>query len=262
LDCLILTITGMYEPRTYRNTHTGPDIDSFTVTWRETDLWIGVDKGSVNDLMRNFVLERIVDLRSVLDDYNLTHKDFFTSHIPLSYDNDAPLPVKKMLSAASKSDTGPMSSVAGLFAAHIGDSLREEFQLDNIIIENGGDNYFLLNDIDGDMPIFAGDSSISGKIGIRIRGGDTPVGVCTSSGRFGHSFSYGRAHSVTVVSRDIVLADAYATKLCNMIRSDRDLKNALEEARSAPGILGCVIIIDEHVGIIGDCEIIHIQAPA
>jgi ApbE superfamily uncharacterized protein (UPF0280 family) len=252
----------MYEPRTYRNTHTCHDIDSFTVTWKETDLWIGVDKGSVNDLMRNFVLERIVDLRSVLDGYSLTHKDFFTSHIPLFYDNSAPLPVRKMLSATLKSGTGPLSSVAGLFAAHIGDSLREEFHLDNIIIENGGDNYILLNDIDVDMPIFAGDSSISGKIGIRVKGGDTPVGICTSSGRFGHSFSYGKAHSVTVVSRDTILADAYATKLCNMIRSDRDLQKTLEVAGSTPGLSGCVIIIDDQVGIIGECEIIYIQAPS
>lgn len=252
----------MYEPRTYRNTHTGPDIDSFTVTWKETDLWIGVDKGSVNDLMPNFVLERIIDLRSVLDNYSITHKDFFTSHIPLSYDNDAPLPVRNMLSAALKSGTGPMSSVAGLFAAHVGDSLRKEFQLDNIIIENGGDNYLLLNDIDVDMPIFAGDSSISGKIGIRIKGADIPVGICTSSGRFGHSFSCGKAHSVTVVSSDIILADAYATKLCNMMGSDRDLQKTLEIAGSTPGISGSVIIIDDHVGIIGDCEIIYIQVPA
>lgn len=249
----------MYEPRTYRNKQSGSDIDSFTVTWKETDLWIGVDKASVNDLMRNFVLERIVDLRSVLDDYNLTHNDFFISHVPLPHDSSAPLPVKKMLSAAFISSTGPMSSVAGLFASHIGDSLLEKYQLDNVIIENGGDNYLLLRDIDVDLPIFAGDSSLSGKIGIRIRRGDNPVGICTSSGRFGHSFSYGKAHSVTVVSSDIVLADAYATKLCNIIGSDRDLKKTLEVAGSTTGISGCVIIIDDHVGIIGDCEIIYCQ---
>lgn len=234
-------------------------MDSFIVTWFETDLWIGVDKGSLNEHMKRYARECIIDLRSVLENYNRSRAGFFSSHDPLPYDKNAPLPVKKMLSASLRSGTGPMSSVAGLFAGYVGESLREKFQLNNIIIENGGDNYLSLSDIDADLPIVAPSSPLTEQLGIRIKAGETPLGICTSSGRSGHSFSYGKAHSVTVISKEITLADAFATKLCNMTKSEEHLESTLEAAMYTQGISGCVIIIDDLVGIKGDCEIIRLK---
>ncbi len=248
----------MYEPRTYRERQVSSHIDFFTAGLMETDLWIGVDKCSFREDMIDFVHKEVAGLRSILLEYGREHGTFFSSLAPLPYDSKAPLPVQEMLAAGIKTATGPMSSVAGLFARHVGDSLKHKYQLRNVLIENGGDNYLLIEDFDVDMPIISGNSDLSGRLGIKIRREEARLGVCTSSGRLGHSFSLGKAHSVTVLSSDIALADACATKLCNMVQTRPDIETTLEFAKDIKGLRSCIIIMDDTVGIIGDCEILSL----
>ncbi len=59
-----------------------------------------------------------------------------------------------------------------------------------VIVENGGD-IFLKSSSQRVISIFAGTSPLSQKVGIKIPAEDTPIGVCTSSGKIGHSLSFG-----------------------------------------------------------------------
>ena len=46
-----------------------------------------------------------------------------------------------------------------------------------------------------------------------------PMGICTSSGTVGHSLSFGKADAVCVKAKSVSLADAAATAIGNMVKS-------------------------------------------
>ncbi len=55
--------------------------------------------------------------------------------------------------------------------------------------------------------------------------------ICTSPATVGLSVSFGTADAVTVFSRDVSLADAWATSVCNRIRpSDHSVLEGVDPA--------------------------------
>ena len=145
-----------------------------------------------------------------------------------------------------------MASVAGAIAEYVGRDLLTFSP--EVIIENGGDIYLksLTKRIVG---IFAGKSPLTGKIGLEINAGDTPLGICTSSGTVGHSLSYGQADAAVVVSPSAVLADAAATAIGNLIIEPADISRGIEFASGIDGIKGILIIKDDNIGAWGDIKL-------
>ena len=45
----------------------------------------------------------------------------------------------EMAAAADKAGIGPMSAVAGLFAREVGEHILNNFELNELLVENGGD---------------------------------------------------------------------------------------------------------------------------
>ncbi len=119
-----------------------------------------------------------------------------------------------MAAAAQTAGVGPMAAVAGAIAECVGRELLEFSP--EVIVENGGD-IFLKVSHRRTVGIFAGDSPLTGRIGIQIEARDTPLGVCTSSGTVGHSLSFGRADAVVVLAPAAALADAAATAIGNRV---------------------------------------------
>jgi len=121
-------------------------------------------------------------------------------------------------------------------------------------VENGGDIYLktLEKRVVG---IYAGQSPLTGKIGLEINGEDTPLGICTSSGTVGHSLSYGKADAVVVLSQSATLADAAATAIGNLIKQSSDIPSGIEFARGTEGLKGLLIIKDDKVGLWGEVKI-------
>jgi hypothetical protein len=76
--------------------------------------------------------------------------------------------------------------------------------------------------------------------------------VCSSSGRFGHSLSFGRCDLATVVAGSGALADAAATLAANCVRTGDDVEPTLERVMAIPGIEGVLIVQDDRVGVAGD----------
>jgi hypothetical protein len=148
-----------------------------------------------------------------------------------------------------------MAAVAGAIAEQVGLALLEESS--EVVVENGGD-CFIKVDSPLHVGILAGQSTLSGRVALKIHPENTPVGVCTSSGTVGHSFSLGRADAVTVIAPSTALADALATMACNQVRGENDIRKAITFAQQVEGVLGVIVMVGEKIGAWGDVELVSI----
>jgi uncharacterized protein len=241
----------MHQPRFYRNTFNTVRFASFTLQYRDTDLWIGVDHGSFSPELAEFLHSEVVKMWQGLEGYIQNHPEFKTAHAPVTLLENAPEAAILMAKAGSRAGTGPMAAVAGLFAWHTGEIMRQQFGAKEIVVENGGDFYLFLEK-DLTMTIYAGKSPLSDRIAVIIPASSTPCGVCTSSGTVGHSFSYGKANAVMVACQSPLLADAWATSLANRIQSPDDIPQVLNFSEEYPEIQSLIIICEGKVGIRGN----------
>ena len=237
----------MYEPRTYRHWVKDKDLVSFNVVVKETDLYIR----AASDLKRK-ALKLVLKYREMLESYIERHPAFLTSLEPLAVGSDAPRIVTEMAEAANKVGVGPMAAVAGAIAECVGKELLESSP--EVIVENGGD-IFLKSSSDRLIGIYAGKSPLTGKVGLEVKGKDTPIGICTSSGTVGHSLSFGKADAVIVFSKSTALADAAATAIGNIIKNADDIPRGIELAIGIRGLSGVIIIKDDRIGLWGKVKI-------
>lgn len=237
----------MYEPRAYRHWVKSKGLISFNIVVNETDLYI---RASTN--LRRKAYKLVLKYRGILERYIERHHAFLTSLEPISVGDDAPLIIKSMAAATARVGIGPMASVAGAIAGFVGNELLAFSP--EIIVENGGDIYLksLGQRLVG---IYAGESPLTGKIGLKINSEDTPLGICTSSGTVGHSLSYGKADAVIVLSKSAIIADASATAIGNLITKSNDIPNGIEFAKGIEGLMGVIIIKDDYIGLWGEVKI-------
>lgn len=237
----------MWEPRTYRNRAGDKDLVPFNVTVKETDLYICASKN-----LKSKALRLLTKYRKALERYIEHHPSFLTSLEPVPVGDNAPQIIKSMAESARKAGVGPMAAVAGAIAEFVGTELLAFSP--EIIVENGGD-IFLKSRRKRIVGIYAGKSPLTGEIGLEIEAGQTPLGICTSSGTVGHSLSFGKADAVVVLSPSTPLADAAATAIGNLIKQPEDIPNGIELAKSIEGIKGVLIIKDDKVGMWGAVKI-------
>jgi ApbE superfamily uncharacterized protein (UPF0280 family) len=236
-----------YQPRIYRHWVEGKDLIAFSVTEKETDLYIRASSNLQRKAQR-----LVLKYRRRLESYIQRYPDFQTSLVPITVTENAPAIVKEMAAAGVKAGVGPMAAVAGAIAECVGKELLAFSP--EIIVENGGDIFLkiLKKRVVG---IYAGGSPMTGKIGLEINPQGTPLGVCTSSGTVGHSLSFGKADAVVVMAESVALADAAATAVGNQVKQPRDIDKALEFARGIGGLKGVVIIIGSEVGVWGEIKL-------
>ena len=235
------------EPRTYRHWIEGRDLIPFSVTVKETDLYIR----ATSNLQRK-AQRLVLKYRHRLEKYIEQNPAFLTSLEPIPVSKHAPRIVQEMIEAARKVGIGPMAAVAGAIAEFVGRELLDFSP--EVIVENGGDIY-LKSLTKRTVGIFAGKSSLTGKIGLEINAQDTPLGICTSSGTVGHSLSYGEADAVVVLSPSATLADAAATAIGNRVSQAGDITSAVEFGKSISGLRGVIIIKDDNMGVWGEVKL-------
>lgn len=243
----------MIEPRTYRQHFSQERFRSFVVTYKETDLWIGVDPDSFRDEMKEVSFLKIKEFRTVLEQYIGTDPDFGKTFEPYPAEPNAPAIVKGMVRAAERANVGPMAAVAGAFSEAVGRHLLEKFDIQELVVENGGD-IFLKIERPILMSVYAGNSPLSEKIGIEIQATDSPLGVCTSAGTVGPSVSFGQADAVMIACRNTALADAFATGFGNRIKTPEDVQEVIDQTVQFPEILSAVMICRDKIGIRGKYE--------
>lgn len=161
--------------------------------------------------------------------------------------------IEDMAAACSLAGVGPMAAVAGAVAERVGRELLE--RTPQVIVENGGD-LFIASRRERIMLVYAGeDSPFRDRIRVRLPAA-AGLGVCTSSGRVGHSMSFGRADAALVMARSAAVADACATALGNLVSREDDLEAAVDFARSWKRILGGLVIIGRRIALWGELELV------
>jgi hypothetical protein len=243
-----------YVKRTYRTQFNIDRFQSFEVKYLETDLWIGIDTTSFKEEMKTVAATKTEELRKKLDEYIITEPFFKKSLKPFQPAETAPAEAKEMAAATEIAGVGPMASIAGLFAREVGETLLQNFSIEEMVIENGGDIFALLKN-ELVLSVFAGESPLSERIGLVIPAETGKLGICTSAGTFGPSMSFGKADAVVVICKDAVLADAFATGFGNKVKSPNDVEKVINQSKKFGEILSMLIVCEDKVGIRGDFEI-------
>lgn len=240
----------MYQARTYRNWIHDRNLASYSIIIKETDLYIRTSSD-----LRDKAFNSASKFRNQIENYIQLFPDFAKSFKPVFVGNGSPQIIKDMAEAAELFNVGPMAAIAGAIAESVGKELLESSE--EVIIENGGD-IFVSSKKNRTIAIYAGSSPLNGKYGIDISAEDTPLGICTSSGTVGHSFSFGKADAVVIVAGSTLIADAAATAICNMVKNKSDISKALNYAKNTSMLKGAVIVKDKDMGVWGElrlCEI-------
>ncbi len=241
----------MYQKRSYRNIVCVNNLVSFRVVVKETDLFIHSAK-NIKHIARELTLQH----RGYIETYIKRHAEFEKTLQPWKINEPVPNIISEMTQAGEKAGVGPMASVAGAVAEHVGVGLLEH--TDEVIVENGGD-LFIKTDNPVTVGIFAGKSPLSMHIGIHVDPGGKQVSVCTSSGSVGHSFSLGKADAVCVVSESCSLADAAATSIGNHVMKKTDIQKAIDFGKTIEGVKGIAVITDDKIGMWGDVKIVALK---
>ncbi len=225
----------------YRMLVVAKELRWFELELGESDLWIAVDRPSWRPELVRHALEALRRARHEVESW-LEEDPLFASALSPYEPARAPgSVVGAMFRAARAAEVGPMAAVAGAVAQQVGRSLLGRAR--EVVVENGGDVFLRCRRVRV-VGIYAPGSSLSLRVGLRIDPRATPLGICTSSGTMGRSFSQGRADAAVAVAGDVALADAAATRLGNLIKSAHDLPQALRQARAVPGLAGAVLIKD------------------
>lgn len=195
------------------------------------------------------VKREIISQRRCLESYIQRHSLFRESLKPVQLFSDAPEIAQQMSAAAMRVGTGPMAAVAGAMAQSAAEAGLREGALE-AIVDNGGDIYVQINQplIVG---LYPGQQQIQGQIGFAVEPDDTPLAICSSSGKMGHSMSLGLCDLATVVSKNAALADAAATEAANGVHSVEDMETVLEKIHSIEGVRGVLIVKDGRIGMAG-----------
>jgi ApbE superfamily uncharacterized protein (UPF0280 family) len=239
--------------------------ESFMVASGESDLWVGYNfrdgiSGSMHDpaRLRNAAQLALEAARAGLVAYAQKHPAFLESLEPLPADAAAPPVVTAMLDAGLAAGVGPMAAVAGAVAEAVGRSLYSDFELEEIVVENGGDLWIQVRSPLW-VTVYAGLSSLSEKVAVELNGGRS-IGLACSSGTVGPSLSSGRADAAIVLAENAALADAWATALGNRIHNSGDLEPAVATVvaaakTSATKPAGALVILGDRMAAAGDIRL-------
>ncbi len=224
----------MYTHRFYRTCLSQRRLSRFRVLLNESDIEIAAE----SDLTLR-ACEALYRARKDIEDYIILHPGFATAMDPVEQDENAPRIVSRMLKAAATWNVGPMAAVAGVIADAVGVKLSAHS--DTVIVENGGD-IFVRSGSSINCALYAGEESpFAGSLGFSFNA-PQGLGICTSSGTVGHSYSSGSANAVTVIADDCAVADAAATSIANRIHSPEDvdiqLRHVVENSRLI-GVIAC-----------------------
>lgn len=239
--------SNKYQPRFYRQWPETPGLVSFDVRVAESDLRIRAPKdlsGPAHDALLTY--------RGQLEQYIAVHPDFLASLVPVDIEPLAPRIVRDMAAAAAACGVGPMAAVAGAVADRVGADLLK--QTDQVIIENGGD-IFMAGGAERTVALYAGKSLPPMRI--RVPASRLPCGICTSSGNLGHSLSFGKADSVTIMAPTAALADAIASAVGNRVQGADDIEPALAFGMGFEGVWGLIITVEKNIGIQGDIQLVE-----
>lgn len=237
----------LHNKRFYRLYSSSGKWNTFNVKLHTTDLYIR----ALNDISDK-ALKYIEEARMEIEEHIKKNSSFLTSLEPLIEPETLPEIITEMYKASKAAGTGPMAAVAGAIAEFTGKSLLP-FS-DEIIVENGGDIWMNIKE-PVTIGIYCNNIYFKNRLAVKINRTESPCSICTSSAVTGHSISFGKADTATVLAQNGALADAVATETCNRVKSRDDIENAVNFALSVPGVEGCIVVMGDKMAALGDIEL-------
>jgi len=238
-----------YIERFYRRQVKSEDLVNYQIKLKESDILVSTETNLASETKK--ILKKY---RSQIEDYIAEDPLFAKSLKPIKVKKKASPIVKEMAEAAFLAGVGPMAGVAGAISQFLGKDL-EKFSAE-VIVENGGDIFIQSQKIRR-IGIFSGVSSWRDSLCLEISPEETPLGICTSSGKIGPSLSLGDADAVVVLSSSAILADTVATAVGNMIYSSKDIDKGIEFGKKIKNIKGLLIVKDKHLGVWGQITLVE-----
>ena len=238
-----------YVERSYRRQVNSRDLVNYEVTLKESDILISTKTNLAGEAKK--ILERH---RSQIEQYIAQDPCFGKTLKPCKVKEGAPPIIKEMARAAFLAEVGPMAGVAGAISEFLGKDLGKLSS--EVIVENGGD-IFIKSKRKRRIGIFSGASFWSNRLSIEVRAEETPLGICTSSGKIGPSLSFGKADAVVVLSSSAILADTVATAIGNMIYCQSDISKGIAFGKKIEDVRGLLIVKDEHLGVWGKIRLVE-----
>lgn len=234
----------MYKKRFYRTNKYNSDLVTFGARHFESNLFI-----CAHSNLSGISFEYLRHFHGQVSDYCQNHPEFEKSLHPLKITESSPKIIRTMYKASMQAGVGPMATVAGAIAEAVGKKLLKYSR--EIIIENGGDIFIAVSKTRR-IGIFAGIGNVYNNLILKIKPNQSPCGICTSSGQFGHSLSLGKTCATIIISKSSALADGYATAFGNIVNNDNDIDFALKSAREKKDINGIIIITSSRMAAYGD----------
>lgn len=236
----------MYQQRIYRNKMDINNLNRYHIMQGESDLLIFARQLDFGRVQKYLKICRDDILRVINQD-----KNFLTSLTSIEINSKMPEIVKDMVLATKHYKVGPMAAVAGAIAQYLGRYIKK--MSEEVIIENGGDIYINTKS-EKVIKVYSKDKIYEDKLEIILKPDQKEVALCTSSGKLGHSKSFGNSDAVMIKANNAILADAAATAFANEIVSKKDIKRVLSEAKDDKYIMGIIVLIDGNLGVWGDIE--------
>jgi len=196
------------------------------------------------------VKNAIYDARQIIEEKIFDDSFFAITFEPYVPDKrDHPL-IQRMCEASVLANVGPMASVAGAVSEYAVNKAVEG-GCRHIIVENGGDIAMYTSN-DTVLGIYSGDDRFR-NTGLTIPATGKVTGICSSSGKIGPSVSFGNSGICTVFSDNVILADACATALGNMVRTgtSEEMSDSCEFICSVEGVDGCMCVANGLVAMCG-----------
>ena len=175
--------------------------------------------------------------------------DFFLTTLePYSPSDDDGKVIRRMCEASDAAGVGPMATVAGTIAQEALEAMVTN-GCTHGWVDNGGDIALLL-ETPATVEIFNEPDSPS-ALALELEPTDAIIGICTSSGRLGHSISFGDSDAAVAIADSAVLADALATAIGNRVTDTNSLGSCFDPFKGIKGFIGGLAMIDGAVSMHG-----------
>ncbi len=237
--------------RTYRILCDSLRFRSFTLRYKDADVWMAIDPSAdLSGEARWECLRYLAGLYRQVEEHIRRCPEFGVSMQPLPGGGEYPRIIGDMLRAARAAGVGPMAAVAGAVADHLGRFALKRLQAQQVVVENGGDVFVSVTDPIA-VGIHAGASPMTSRLALEIEGDSGPLGICTSSGTVGHAYSAGCADAFCIVCSDAARADAYATLWANQVKGPGALRTLVKKAAAQPEINSALAVLGDQLAYCG-----------
>lgn len=200
---------------------------------------------------RQFIAPGVEAIRSARRDIERQirrDRFFLTTLEPYEPQADCSSTVRQMCDATRVAGIGPMAAVAGTIAQAALEAMVEA-GCTHGWVDNGGD-IAVRAEFPTTVEVFTDPGSMTARA-MELEPTNGIIGICSSSGKLGHSISFGNADIALVVAKSAPLADALATAIGNMATDKHSLSTCFEPFTAVDGLTGSLVMMDGAAAVWG-----------